>query len=51
MSIMEKKNVVIDIPVAGSLCILALGHQSVLAWRKVRDAAEKEKNEAKKPAK
>ena len=48
---MEKKNVVVDIPVMGSLGILALGHRGVLAWRKVRDEADRKENEAKKTAK
>ena len=41
---MEKKKIVIKIPESGSLGILAAGHKGVLAWRKVRDAANAKKN-------
>ncbi len=39
-----------EIPVAGSLGLLALGYRGVLMWRKVRDEAQvQQKTETKKP--
>ena len=40
---MEPKKFTANIPVQGSLGLLALGHTGVLAWRKAREAAEKSK--------
>ena len=44
---MKEKKIVVNIPVQGSLGLLALGHRGVIAWRKVRDEA-KAKSEGKK---
>jgi len=39
--IIADKNVPLDIPVEGSLGLLALGAVGVIEWRKVRDAHKK----------
>lgn len=36
---MKKEEEKFEVPVAGSLGLLALGYKGVVAWRKVRDEA------------
>ena len=41
MKIKENKAIPYEIPVEGSLGLLALGARGIVAWRKVRDAHNK----------
>lgn len=45
---MANKNITIEIPVEGSLGILAYGDIGILSWRKKRDAELKKKSSKKK---
>ncbi len=44
---MSSEPMKMKIPVSGNLGLLALGHKGVIAWRKVRDEAEKKSGEKK----